>query len=73
MGFLSSHKHLTGTTETQEDSTNIKSHPTTTRPNKQARKTDVRDFLGKQSVYTHLVEGRPVYVRDYQGKKHVYV
>jgi hypothetical protein len=60
-------------TRTQEDSTNIKSHPTTTRPNKQARKTDVRDCLGKQSVYTHLVEGQPMYVRDCQGKNCIYV
>jgi hypothetical protein len=73
MGFMSSHKNLTSTTETQEGSTNIKSHLATTRPRIQARKIVVRDCLGKPSVYTHLVEGQPAYVHDCQGKKHVYV
>jgi hypothetical protein len=70
---MSSHKHLIGTTETQEGSASIKSHPTNTRPGKRERKNDVRDCLGKQSVYTQLAVRQPTYVHDCQGKRSVYV
>jgi hypothetical protein len=59
--------------ETQEDSTRIKSHPTTTKPRKQAKKDDVRDCSKKQSICTQLAEGHHAYIRDCQEKNRVYV
>ena len=72
-GFLSSHRHLTITIETQEDSTIIKTYPATIKPNNQATKGDVHGCLGEKHVYTPLAEGQNVYVRDCHVKTRVYV
>jgi len=65
--------HSTVTTETQEDSANIKSHPETTKPSKQAQEDEVLDCSRKQSICTQLAEGQPAYICDCQEKNHVYV
>jgi len=61
------------TIETQEDSTIIKTYPTTTKPSKQATKVDVRDCSRENCVCTQLVEVQHAYVHYYQAKTHVYV
>jgi hypothetical protein len=65
-------KHSTGTTETQEGSASIKSHPTNTRPRKKARQTDVCYCLGKQSIYTQLAVRQLMCICDCQVKRCIY-
>jgi hypothetical protein len=72
-GFLSFQRHLTVITETQEDSTTIKSYPTTIKPSNEETKGDVRDFSWENHVYTPLAKGKHVYVCDCQEKTRVYV
>jgi hypothetical protein len=55
-GFLSLCRHSTVMTETQEDSTTIKTHPTNTKLNNQAKKDDVRDCLRKNHICTRPIE-----------------
>jgi hypothetical protein len=62
---MSSHKHLTVTSKTQEDLTIIKTYPTTTKPNKHTKDVYVRDFSRKQRVCMHLTEGQHVYIREF--------
>ena len=73
MGFMSSHGHLTITTETQEDSPIIKTHPTTTKHIKQEKEADVRNYSMKQHVCTQILEGQHAYICDCQAKTYVYV
>jgi hypothetical protein len=70
---MSFHRHLTVITETQEDSTIIKTYPTTIKPSNQATKGDVHDCSREKHIYTLLAEGQHTYVRDCQEKTHVYV
>jgi hypothetical protein len=60
-------------TETQEDSSTIKTHPTNTKIRNQAKHIDVRNCLRKKRVYTLPIEWQITYVRVCQGKNHVYV
>jgi hypothetical protein len=69
---MSSHKHLVGTTETQEGSKSIKSHPANTLPGKRARQTDVHNCSSNQSVYTQLAVRQSMCIYDCQGKRHTY-
>jgi hypothetical protein len=50
---------------------NIKSHPTVTKPSKQARKSGIRDCSGEQCIYTQLAERQNACVRDCQGKRSI--
>jgi hypothetical protein len=70
---LSFHRHLTVITKTQEDSTIIKTHPTTIKPSNQETKGDVRDCPREKHIYTPLEGGQHAYVRDCQEKTCVYV
>jgi hypothetical protein len=53
-GFLSLCRHLTVMTETQENSTTIKTYPTNIKLSNQANKDDVHDCSGENCVYTLL-------------------
>jgi hypothetical protein len=55
-GFLSLYKHLTFMTETQEDSTTIKTYPENTKLNNQANKDDVHECLRNNYVCTRPIE-----------------
>jgi hypothetical protein len=70
---LSFHRHLTVITETQEDSSIIKTYPTTIKPKNQETKGDVRDCSKKKRVYPPLAGGQNTYVRACQAKTRVYV
>ena len=72
-GFLSFHRHLTVITETQEDSTTLKTYPTTIKPSNQATKGDVRDCLGEKRVYMPLGEWQHMYVHNCQETTRIYV
>jgi hypothetical protein len=70
---MSFHRHLTVITETQEDSTIIKTYPTTIKPKNQATKGDVHDCSREKHVYTLLAEGQHGYVCDCRAKTRIYV
>jgi hypothetical protein len=70
---LSFHIHLIVTTETQENSTIIKTYPTTIKPGNQETKGDVHGFSRENHVYMPLAKGKHAYVCDCQEKTHVYV
>jgi hypothetical protein len=53
---LSLCRHSTVMTETQEDSTTIKTHPTYTKLNNQAKNIVARDCLRKNSICMHPIE-----------------
>jgi hypothetical protein len=53
-GFLSLCRHSTVMTETQKDSTTIKTHSTNTKLNNQAKNDYVHDYLGK-NAYVHTL------------------
>ena len=55
-GFISLCKHLIVMTETQEDSTTIKTYPTNIKINNQTNKDDVKDCLRKTRVCTRPIE-----------------
>jgi hypothetical protein len=55
-GFLSLCRHLTVMTETQEDSTTIKTYPTNTKLGNQANNDDVHDYSGENQLYTPCAE-----------------
>jgi hypothetical protein len=55
-GFLSLYRHSTFMTETQEDSSTIKIHPTNTKLNNQEKNIDVCDCLRKNHVCMRPIE-----------------
>jgi hypothetical protein len=55
-GFLSLCRNLIVMTETQEDSTTIKTYPTNTKPGNQANNDDVHDGSRKNQLYTPCAE-----------------
>ena len=61
---MSSHRHLTVTTKTQEDSAIITTNLATTKPNKQAKEVDVRDCSRETHVCTQLAEGQHATVKQ---------
>jgi hypothetical protein len=61
--FLVIHRHLIVTTETQEDSSIIKTYLATTKPNNQATKVDVRGSSREKRVCKKLAKIQHMYVR----------